>query len=135
MRRFHGMFALFTLTILLAVVIIRHTAGQSETARAENNADRPNFSGKVVLLRVDKSTSVESKSESLVIKSPHILTLGNRHFIHGQPYVKKDDPTENWFAEGEIGCAWETVREYWVFTPDAYDKYEEKRQNKEDADE
>jgi hypothetical protein len=122
----------FAVVMVLGVVAGGRSLAQ-EKAQESKERRTPNFEGKVVLLRVDRSTSVESKTELVVLKSPEIVMLGGRYFIHGNPHIRPDEESEQWFAAGEIGYAWETVKEYWVFTPEAYDKYEKLRKERMDA--
>jgi hypothetical protein len=118
--------------VVLGVIVGGRSLAQEKAA--ESNKRTPDFEGKVLLLRVDRSTSVESKTELVVLKSPDIVVLGGRHFIHGKPLIRPDEESEQWFATGAIGHSWDTIKEYWVFTPEAYDEYEKLRKKKMDSE-
>jgi hypothetical protein len=105
---------------LLAMIAIG-----SFSALAQNeNATAPetvSFQGKIVWAMIASSTVLEDGRNSEILKDPVLRKIGDRYFLVGTPH-QRPDSTPDWRASSEAGVAWESVQQFYVYTPEQFDE-------------
>lgn len=111
------------LRCLLSVLIVSWTTmAMAAPENTEPNIQQ-SFEGRVVLFEVDLSTTLESRSDSIVLRSPSVITLGKRSFVFGESY------TPTWAKEGDAtpsgsrAVACDRIISFHLFEPKDFDAY------------
>lgn len=125
-------FLALILCLGLAVLVPVGFGSEQPADQAASPAVSPDFSGKIVMFVVDKSTSLEAKTNSVVLKDPRIVLLGERSFVHGKTYTT--NVTEEWAAGVEQGIACDRVLSYHTFDAESFASYLEYSQERREED-
>jgi hypothetical protein len=103
----------------------------------------PDFKGRVVAFVCDKSTGVESKSETVTLVDPKVVLVGDRYFAFGRTWVptvvadNEDEDQKSWievYRDVETGVAWSNVISYRSFTREGMTRYYEARRKQSEDD-
>ncbi len=82
---------------------------------------------------MDRSSALESKSSSAVIKNAEILLIGDRYFVQGQGHAP-EGYDDSWYVGTTVGMAWNHITRYYVMTPEQFEKYAKRWTDRKDAD-
>lgn len=83
------------------------------------------FKGRIVVLRIDQSSALETKESSRAVTQVSIQEIGGRYFVTGLAYVS-DHPefsSQAYLKGVSVGIAWERVSEFQAYTEDQYNAY------------
>jgi hypothetical protein len=80
---------------------------------------------KIVLLEVNRSSAVESDSDTVLLKDVRLTELGNRHFILGIGYSAPDD-INYWYEDMLIGVPCDSILRFSAMTPEQCAKFMKK---------
>ena len=116
---------LFATCLLSSISCLRARADSaSDQVRAANADDdlTSEFRDKIVMVEVNRSSAMESKSSSVTIQNARFSKVGGRYFIVGNSYVS-DDSDYTRYKDVIIGVPWDNVLRYQAFTPDQFAEY------------
>lgn len=100
----------------------RAATGEDSSAVVPEENLAEEFRGKTVMLEVNRSSVLESKSGSVVITEARFRKLGDRYFILGTGYGAEDDP-DWWYKDMLVGVPWESVIRFHAMTTEQFDQY------------
>ena len=107
--------------------------GDSSPSASQNDETVPDFQDKVVLFEVNRGSTLESKSGSVVLQKVHIRKLGTRSFIIGEGYAPKDDEHGDYWEKGlTVGVPCESLIRFQAMTPDQFNDYTKKWKERSD---
>lgn len=118
----HTILRLATLLALALGVGAWYRVERSFADDSKNPLPTHDFSGKVVMLEVDRSIAVESKSSSLVLKDPIVTKIGDRYFIRGLGHAPASH-ADSWYHGVEVGVAWDSVARFYAMPPEKFEEY------------
>ncbi len=82
------------------------------------------FRGKIVMIEIDRSSALESKSNHAVLKDAQVLLIGDRYFIQGKGHTPKGYEG-SWYKNAVVGISWSDVTRYYVMTLEQFEEYSE----------
>lgn len=108
----------FAFAGLLAIIIVGSISafGESESS----DPDVVSFQGKIVWAMIPSSTVLEDGRNSEILKDPVLRKIGGRFFLIGKPQQRPNSPTD-WRSGSEAGVAWDSVQQYYVYTPEQFE--------------
>jgi len=80
------------------------------------------FRGKILMLEIDRSSALESRSGHAVLKEARILLIGDRYFLHGTGHAPAEYK-QSWYNDTFVGISWESVSRYYVMTYEQFEEY------------
>jgi hypothetical protein len=107
---------------LIAAIILQCASARCESARTPADDLAAEFKDKVVLLEVNRSNALETKSGSVVLVKLRITKLGNRDFIIGTGY-STDDTDDAWYKDVLVGVPCESILRFHAMTPKQFAEY------------
>jgi hypothetical protein len=112
----------------IAAVFLLALVLTSLTIRAEEKAGLPDvdrFKNKIVMVYIDRSTSMEHNISTEFITNARIEKIGDRCFVTG---VVQLSPAEKGLAENEwrdgtsVGFPWDRINGYYAYSPEQFEK-------------
>ncbi len=98
----------------------------AEENHAPQTAENPSalFAGKYLLLQVDRSNSLETKTETALLWDAKLLELGGRFFLVGTSVERPDDEEnrESWHAE-TTGISWSRIAKFRALSEEQFEEY------------
>ncbi len=107
------------------VISMRGFAPAETTAPIQSDDIAFEFKEKIVLLEVDRSSSIESKSGSVLMEKVRVCKLGTRDFVIGIGYASKDED-DLWYQGMVVGVPCDSVLRFQVMTQDQFKDFETK---------
>jgi hypothetical protein len=111
-----------TVAVLLLMLWVTSLTLHAEDKTAIPDADR--FQGKIVMVYIDRSSSVEQNSSSEFIKNARIEKIGDRFFITGVVQLspaEKGLPENEWRDGASVGFPWEKINAYYAYSPEMFE--------------
>jgi hypothetical protein len=113
--------------ILAAFFLVAPNAvvkGDSSPSVTQSDETVPDFKDKIVLFEVNRGSTLETKSGSVVLQKVHIRKLGTRSFIIGEGYAPKEDEHGDYWEKGlTVGVPCESLIRFQAMTPDQFSDY------------
>jgi hypothetical protein len=115
---------LFIITSLLILSATSSFAEPIDEGDSKQRVDElaAEFQGNIVMLEVNRSSAMESKSSNVVISDARIHKVGDRYFVLGKGYVP-DESEYTWYKGVTIGVPWDSVLRFSAMTPDQFAEY------------
>ncbi len=109
---------LFALVLVLFEVITPPAIvrGEQDIAAVPDDALANDFKGKIVLLEVNRSSAVESDSDTVLLQNVRVTKLGDRQFLVGIGYTPNDDK-EYWYKDMLVGVPCDSILRFSAMTP------------------
>ncbi|HEX3599511.1 MAG TPA: hypothetical protein VHU84_05175 [Lacipirellulaceae bacterium] len=117
---------------LLILAIIGYSLLAREVPQKADSTE-PDFSGKIVVVIIDRSSAVERREDTEVIENASMVQVGNRPFIIGKAY-SPEGVEANWRTGSDVGVAWEKVQVYYAYTPEQFKNYAKRWSESEGKD-
>ncbi|MGD9635868.1 MAG: hypothetical protein AB7G28_14560 [Pirellulales bacterium] len=112
---------LFALTTLGVISIGSLIAVAADIPEAPETSPI-DFTGKIILLLVDRSNALEQKNDSEVIENARMANIGGRIFVIGTAYPNPHE-LNDWRKGAEVGVAWEEVTSFYIFSKEQFQNY------------
>jgi hypothetical protein len=106
---------------LFILAIVCYSLSARETPH-KADATEPDFTGKIVVVIIDRSSAVERREDTEVIENASMVQIGKRPFIIGKAY-SPEGVEANWRTGSDVGVAWEKVQVYYAYTPEQFKNY------------
>jgi hypothetical protein len=106
--------------LLCLVVISLSASAQEESDDASPEANM--FAGKIVWVMIDRSNALEQSQSHEVLKEPRIREMGGKFYIVGMAHTMADETDKDWRKGAEVGIDWNTVKQFYAFTPPQYEE-------------
>jgi hypothetical protein len=97
-------------------------AARAESPRAASDDLATEFKDKIVLLEVNRSTALETKSGSVVLVKLRITKLGTRDFVVGTGYAPEEGDA-TWYKDVLVGVPCESILRFHAMTPKQFADY------------
>jgi hypothetical protein len=110
--------AAFLLTVLVTSLTLR-----AEEKTASPVADR--FKGKILMIYIDRSSSMEQNSSTEFIRDARIEEIGERFYITGVVQLspaEKDHSENEWRDGASVGFPWDKINGYYAYSPEQFEK-------------
>jgi len=107
--------------ILIAVIVAVFSVQAEQETTPPSLAQR--FKGKVVMVILSGTDAQNGNSEAL--ENVAIEKIGDRYFMTGDIHLRKSElesPKTSWREASSGGIALDTIDQYYVFSPEQYDK-------------
>jgi hypothetical protein len=109
---------------ILVVAIVGVLSVQAEDESAQTGSAQ-RFKGKVVMVVLGSANSMDSQSSTEALENVAIEKIGDRYFMTGDIHLTSSElesPKSNWRQSASGGIAMENVYQYYVYSPEQYDK-------------
>jgi hypothetical protein len=109
---------LYSAACILLIVTSTFTAvqGGQVASPAVGNDLAAELKDKIVLLEVNRSSVLETKSGTMLLQMVRITKLGNRDFLVGVGYSPEDD-NNYWYKDMLVGVPCESILRFNAMTP------------------
>jgi hypothetical protein len=114
---------------LIVVAILAVGIVSALSVQAEEESTQPGlaqrFKGKVVMVVLGSANSLDSQSSTEALENVAIEKIGDRYFMTGDIHLTSSElesPKSNWRQSASGGIAMENVYQYYVYSPEQYDK-------------
>ena len=113
------------IALLVTTFNLFSNPSQAENTTSPQSISNDIFEGKIVVVTVDRSSALESKSSSRSMTDAKVVEIGRRFYIIGTAYVPDDSNFEHYeYMQGvSIGIVWEEVSEFRAFTEEQFGVY------------
>jgi hypothetical protein len=106
---------------LLLCLVVGSLSAWAEEVPSDASPEANMFAGKIVWLMIDRSNAIEQSESSEVLKEPLIREMGGRFYIVGMAHTMAEGTDKDWRKGAEVGIDWNTVKQFYVFTPAQYE--------------
>jgi len=128
-----GCAAVSVVFLTVSNAAVKGESSSTAPAASAENEIVGDFKDKIVLFEVNRGSTLESKSGSVVLHKVHITKLGTRSFIIGEGYAPKDDERDDYWEKGmTVGVPCESVIRFQAMTPDQFNDYVKKWKDRSD---
>jgi hypothetical protein len=107
--------------LMFFTVQVRGESKESSAPAADEDL-LSEFQDKIVMIEVNRSSAMETKSTTVVVQNAHINKIGGRYFVHGTAYVTEDSDYQ-WYKDVIVGVPWDNIVRYQAFTTEQYTEY------------
>lgn len=115
----------FYLVLLLTLLPMTSVIGNEPKPTTAGEKSDLDFDGKIVLLSIDESTTLEKDSSTATLSEARLVDIGRRAFIVGKVYYPEEYHERYPHLGAQAGYPWESVRRFMLLTPEQYSKYVE----------
>jgi hypothetical protein len=118
--------AAFALLLLSAANFAERTSLRADDHPTSIDANlTAEFKDKIVLLEVNRSSAVETKSSTVLLEKLHVTKLGNRDFLIGTGYAPENND-EYWYKDMTVGIPCDSIVRFHAMTPKQFVEFMKK---------
>jgi hypothetical protein len=108
--------------MIVVAFVCRRASSEPKAADPPGTDITAQFKDKILLLEVNRSNALETKSNSVVIDKVRLTSIAGRYFVLGSG-VAPDDGESTWYKDVLVGVPWESVVRFHAMTKEQFADY------------